>query len=71
MSMGNYAFQEGEQNDSVINEQEYMEWIESIEGSYHCPYCGTISAEQKTCCGENHMQLISEMSKEEQKEKLA
>lgn len=50
-------------NDSGMNEQQ--EWLESIEGSYYCQYCGTISPEQKMCCSENHMQLISEMSKEE------
>lgn len=71
MSIGNGAFQDGESQDDAwqqAQEQEHQEWIESIEGSYLCPYCETISAEQKTCCGENHMSLISEMDK--QKEKL-
>jgi len=42
-------------NSQMQQEQEMQQWIESIENSYLCPYCGNITAEQKTCCGENHM----------------
>lgn len=50
-------------NDSGMNE--YLEWMEHNEGSYYCLYCGKVAPEQKICCGENHMELISKMSREE------
>jgi len=54
------SYQDERENLSGLDQEEYFQWIESIEGSYLCPYCQTISAEKKMCCGENHMQLISE-----------
>ena len=61
--MGMYAMEQDER-ENFSGADDYEAWIVSIEGSYLCPYCGTISPELRTCCGEVHSVKICDMNEE-------
>jgi len=61
--MGMYAMEQDER-ENLSGADDYEAWIVSIEGSYLCPYCGTISPELRTCCGEVHSVKICDMNEE-------
>lgn len=48
------------QDDSTTLD-DFNAWVQSIEESYLCPYCGKIMQELRLCCGEFHSEKIGSL----------